>query len=572
MLNMEGKRILKVKFKSIRARTLAGFFIIIAFVIGISIMGFISTTQSNNVLRNIADEDLPMLIADEGLTTNFANRVGSVRGYLLTGDNEFKEKFDLLTDEAREFEDDILEKNYSEEMEQLINDTVEWREIVINDVFATYDEGNVEEALQLFEENVVPIGEGLLDSYQQLAEGREAMILNAADNAITEGEWTLVISLVISVLAIILSIGVAILFARMISSPIKIVMERMDQIAAGDLSQEPLEVKEEDETGQLTVSTNMMNKNMRDLLQRINTVSETVTSQSEELTQSSNEVTESSEQVAATMEEIAAGSESQANNASDLSNNMGIFTTKLQKTAEEGEEIQQTASEVLHLTNEGSGLMEASMEQMSEIDRVVHEAVSKVEGLDTHAQQISELVVVIHNIAEQTNLLALNAAIEAARAGEHGQGFAVVADEVRKLAEQSSQSVTNITDIAERIQSESSMVVASLKAGYADVIRGTEQITKTGETFRRITTSVTGVAGSIKEVSLNLREITESNEQMNRAIQEIAAISEESAAGVEETSASIEQTSSAMVEVAASSDELAKLAEELNMLVNEFKL
>lgn len=572
MLNMEGKRILKVKFKSIRARTLAGFFIIIAFVIGISIMGFISTTQSNNVLRNIADEDLPMLIADEGLTTNFANRVGSVRGYLLTGDNEFKEKFDLLTDEAREFEDDILEKNYSEEMEQLINDTVEWREIVINDVFAMYDEGNVEEALQLFEENVVPIGEGLLDSYQQLAEGREAMILNGADNAITEGEWTLVISLVISVLAIILSIGIAILFARMISSPIKIVMERMDQIAAGDLSQEPLEVKAEDETGQLTVSTNMMNKNMRDLLQRINTVSETVTSQSEELTQSSNEVTESSEQVAATMEEIAAGSESQANNASDLSNNMGIFTTKLQKTAEEGEEIQQTASEVLHLTNEGSGLMEASMEQMSEIDRVVHEAVSKVEGLDTHAQQISELVVVIHNIAEQTNLLALNAAIEAARAGEHGQGFAVVADEVRKLAEQSSQSVTNITDIAERIQSESSMVVASLKAGYADVTRGTEQITTTGETFRRITTSVTGVAGSIKEVSLNLREITESNEQMNRAIQEIAAISEESAAGVEETSASIEQTSSAMVEVAASSDELAKLAEELNMLVNEFKL
>src|SRR5699024_11491137 len=113
-------------------------------------------------------------------------------------------------------------------------------------------------------------------------------------------------------------------------------------------------------------------------------------------------------------------------------------------------------------------------------DQIVHEAVDKVEGLDHDTQEISQLVSVIQNVAEQTNLLALNAAIEAARAGEHGKGFAVVADEVRKLAEQSSNSVKNITDIVETIQNESFNVMDSLSNGYREVTEGTAQIQQTG--------------------------------------------------------------------------------------------
>nr|WP_139184427.1 methyl-accepting chemotaxis protein [Sediminibacillus albus] len=59
--------------------------------------------------------------------------------------------------------------------------------------------------------------------------------------------------------------------------------------------------------------------------------------------------------------------------------------------------------------------------------------------------------------------------MEAARAGEHGKGFAVVADEVRKLAEQVSASVSEITGIVGKVQSESNGVAESLTKGYNQV-------------------------------------------------------------------------------------------------------
>lgn len=217
------------------------------------------------------------------------------------------------------------------------------------------------------------------------------------------------------VIGITLVVGIFIIwmFASSIAGPIKKVTERMSHLADGDLTQSELHLKSKDETGKLADAMNHMQNRLKDIIRNVSNTSEMLTSHSEELTQSADEVKAGSEQVATTMQELASGSESQANSTNELSSVMGDFTSKVQEANENGERIQQSSSDVLGMTNEGSQLMNSSSEQMAKIDLIVKETVQKVKGLDDQSQEITKLVSVIKDIAEQTNLLALNAAIEA---------------------------------------------------------------------------------------------------------------------------------------------------------------
>ncbi|GAB3068763.1 methyl-accepting chemotaxis protein [Virgibacillus ainsalahensis] len=558
-------------FKSIRARILTGFGVVVLLVLLLGIFNILSTQKTNNDMEEMMDHQLSLLIADEQLAFNMAERTSIIRGYLLYGDTFYKDEFSSGVEENIELENFVLEHSGSEQAQQLIDRKIEWGTLT-DEVFAAYDSGNEEEAIELMETEVQPIANELIDGFQEMAMNREAEIEEMGQEVISIGETFLIVGTIITILVVILGVTAAIFTSRSIRIPILSVMKRMKLIAAGDLTQEPLTVKSQDEIGELVTAMNEMNVSMRDIMNKINEVSETVSTHSEELTQSANEVKSGSEQVATTMQELAAGTETQANSASDLASVMGSFATKVQDANDKGERVQQNSNKVLKMTDEGSQLMASSTSQMTRIDQIVLDAVKKMEGLDTQTQEISKLVSVVQDIAGQTNLLALNAAIEAARAGEHGKGFAVVADEVKKLAEQVSVSVTDITGFVSTIQAESNAVAESLNAGYAEVEKGTSQIKTTGETFHEINESVTEMADSIKTVSANLSDITANSQQMNGSIEEIASISEESAAGVEQTSASTQQTSSAMEEIAASSDQLSHLAEELNGLVRQFRL
>ncbi|MCT2534398.1 methyl-accepting chemotaxis protein [Aquibacillus koreensis] len=409
----------------------------------------------------------------------------------------------------------------------------------------------------------------LLDELRELVKEER---LASVDEAKTSQQITFIVLISSMVASILIGGALVFLISRVVSKNLERVVQVSNEIASGNLAVESIDYRADDEIGKIATAMNTMSNSLRHMIREISTIAETVSSQSEELTQSANEVKMGSEQVATTMQELASGAETQANSAGELSETMGIFADQVTSANENGEQMYQSSNHVLEMTDDGSRSMQASIDQMDKIDRIVKDAVEKVQGLDVQSQEISKLVNVIKDIADQTNLLALNAAIEAARAGEQGRGFAVVADEVRKLAEQVSESVTDITSIVGNIKNESSVVTESLQNGYKEVEHGTTQIQSTGKTFGAINRAVKDMASNISVITTNLSTIASSSQEMNASIQEIASISQESSAGVEETSAASEQTNSSMEEVANNANELSKLSENLNALVKKFQI
>lgn len=558
-------------FKSVKAKMLMGFSIVLSLIFFISAYIFFILSASNVTVNNVLNKELPLLIADEQLVTNLHSRVSSARAYVLSNNPKDKDQFMLDSKAAEVIQNQISALNASEEFTKLKEDTIDWRNAVINQVFSEMSNNNV----ALASENLLKLEtqvQDLITRYNDTAVNRENHIIDLEKNILRDGKTTLIVMSTTSIIVIILGIGAALLTARSIVTPLQVVTKRMGFIAQGKLNLPELENPYKDEIGQLIDSTNQMTASTRNLLNEINQVSHTVTHQSDDLTHSSIEVTQASEQVATITEELASGAELLARNASNLTNTMLSFTEKINEANTEGQYIQNSFHEILTLTQQGIDLMNASTKQMSFIDKVVHASVDRVSELNKDTEEISQLVSVIQEVATQTNLLALNAAIEAARAGEHGKGFAVVAEEVRSLAEQSSKHVVNITEIVGRIQNETSNVSDSLKESYTEVENGSNQIQSTNQTFSYITQAVTEMVERINHVSDNLTNISNDTSIINESVEEIAATAQESAASVEETSASTEQTNAAMQEVAASSEELAKLAEQLNALVNQFEI
>lgn len=561
-----------INFKSLKAKILVPFMVVIGLVIIMATITTVNIINTNSNTEEMVDEELALLIADDQLSLSISQRIAAARGYILFGDAMYKNLFDQYTEKSKEYQEQLLTLSGSEEVQNVINKTSDWEEQVITDVFGRYDKGDVTGATSYLHSSVEPYSNALIQDYEKLTTSRVASITNKADSVIDLGKQSLILTVIISLLVILFGISIALLTSNSITKPIKKVMERMNIIAYGDLTSEPLEVTSEDETGQLAIAINQMQVMEKEVMEGMKMASEMLTNHSNDLTQSANEVKSGSEQVATTMQELATGSEAQATTASNLAVVMDNFTKKVQTTNKSGEKIKDSSIGVLSMTNEGKQYMEDTSRQMAKIDEIVLDAVFKMATLDNQTKEINNLVVIIQKIADQTNLLALNAAIEAARAGEHGRGFAVVADEVRKLAEQVAVSIADITGFVGKIQNESKKVIDSLQNGYTEVVEGSSQIKQTGATFNKINSSVTKMVQDIKDISTNLESIQANSELMNSSIEEIASVSEESAAGIEETSAASQEITSSMEEVAGNSEQLADLAKGLADMVDEFKL
>lgn len=179
------------------------------------------------------------------------------------------------------------------------------------------------------------------------------------------------------------------------------------------------------------------------------------------------------------------------------------------QTVEQAEAVATAARQALNLVEQGTEMVEQTLDQMLHLKEAVVVISQHNHRLDDSTSQIgniSSLASLVSDLASQTNILALNAAVEAVRAGEYGKGFAVVASEIRKLADESQQAAQKINGIIPEIKSAIASTVKATEDGKKTAAAGVKTARDTAEAFTGVREACNLVFTSNQQISFNIKQ------------------------------------------------------------------
>jgi len=442
----------------------------------------------------------------------------------------------------------------------------------------------------------------------------------------TAATATIAIALISTLLALALGGAIAYTSAKSITHPLNNLMNVAQRIAnAGDLDHE-IDVKRQDEIGELaktfknmvlylremaavseaiaggnlSVEVTPRSKNdtlgnafvrmiegLRKLVQNVRDAASQVASASGQVAGASDESAKISLQTASAIDEVTSTMHEMSVNTQNMVKNTQVQASSVSETSASIDEmvasiqrVADTAKVLLDISNRsreevhsGISTMDKATDGLNKINTTIQSSSEIIDVLGQRADDIGKIIEVIDDLAEQTNLLALNAAIEAARAGEHGLGFAVVADEVRKLAEKSAQSTKEISDLIQSIQKEARKAVDNMDRSTGIVNDGLGLGQELNAALRKISNVVTEVYKFAQEIGAATNEQSHGSAQIARATTRLNEITHEINSAVEEQSSGAQAVVKAMErmrelvqQTTSGSTELAASAEQMSKM------
>ncbi|HZG16290.1 MAG TPA: HAMP domain-containing methyl-accepting chemotaxis protein [Candidatus Bathyarchaeia archaeon] len=410
-----------------------------------------------------------------------------------------------------------------------------------------------------------------INDLEALSKEATANIQAANDNVIESSTHLKQFTIWGGILAIM--IGIAFMnYAMRAIQPIGIMAIQVKRVTEGDLSFPTLEVRSNDEIGDLAKGLAVMTDSLRAIIGQVTLNSHQVVATAEQLAASAEESSNATEQISRAIQEMSFGSEQQAADTREISDVLGAISNGMNNISSNIRMVTNSACEATTKAKIGNGTVSKAVTNMNEMSDKVRFSSEVVNALGKKSIEIGEIVALITEIANQTNLLALNAAIEAARAGAQGRGFAVVADEVRKLAEQSNTAAGKIATIISEIQQETGKAVKAMEDGSAAVASGMIMVMDTGEAFEEILKMVEIVSRQAQEVSVIVEETNNLTKSMEARLDTISDVIHLSVRNSQQVAAAAEEQNATMEGISAVAGTLSTMAEELQKSVIVFKL
>ncbi len=457
------------------------------------------------------------------------------------------------------------------------------------------------------------------------AENRKLVEARRSSDA-TASALTILFSIVSMLFALVVGIWVAITTSKSITGPLTNLMQVSRQIGdTGDLDHN-IDVKRDDEIGELARSFSKMVKYLKEmaavsesiaggdltvqvkprspqdtlgnafarmveglgrLVRSVRDASAQVASASGQVANASDdsakvglqaasaidEVTSTMHEMSVNVQNMVKSTQVQASSVSETSASIDQMVASIQRVADTAKVLLDISNRSREEVHSGIATMEKATDGLNRINATITSSGEIIGALGQRADDIGKIIEVIDDLAEQTNLLALNAAIEAARAGEHGLGFAVVADEVRKLAEKSAQSTKEISELIQSIQKEARKAVENMDRSTGIVNEGLDLGGELNGALRKISNVVTEVYKFAQEIGAATNEQSHGSSQIARATtrlneitHEINSAVEEQASGAHAVVKAMERMRELVQQSTSGSTELAASAEQMSKM------
>ncbi|MEI7431156.1 MAG: methyl-accepting chemotaxis protein [Betaproteobacteria bacterium] len=492
-------------FKNLKISTKI-YAIVISLLLLLGLIGYAGHSALDNVAIRVSRSDEMQSIVKNLLEARRHEKNLIIRADPLYRDNTLK-AIDDVKRQAKESKDYFKDPNNKRLMDEVISSVTDY-ETAFRKLSEVVLAGNAQKS------TLEEIDKIMVAAARKTQESCELVIKDVkqkmADTVVSADR----LIIILSGLALLLGAAVSFLIARSLTTSIQEIIGSARSIAKGDFSGEGLDAGTS-ELGQLRQAFNEMTANVSLTLKETMGTAATVSVSAQKVHSAAEEISVTIGEAAIQVSAVASAGSQLAAASEEIAKNCELAAA--------------SASNAMKSAQDGSTIIDNTIQLMRQIAVTVDESSRTVTSLGERSSQIGSIIGTIREIADQTNLLALNAAIEAARAGEQGRGFAVVADEVRKLAERTTKETHEIGQMIKAIQDETKSAVSAMGIGMRQVDAGTAEAAHSEAALREIMAQVDAVSAQVSHIAAATEEQTVATEEISSNMESIAASIEKTA-------------------------------------------